>query len=66
MVTRTSPTRSTASAYFVLVAGVVLLAGVVVAAVLARRISAPIVRAVGATRQIAGGNLAATVPVGPR
>jgi len=52
--------------YFLLVAGVVLLAGVVVAAVLARRISAPIVRAVGATRQIAGGNLAATVPVNQR
>ncbi len=49
--------------YFILVAGVVLLAGVVVAAVLARRISAPIVRAVSATRQMAGGNLAATVPV---
>jgi len=52
--------------YFILVAGVVLLAGLVVAAVLARRISAPIVRAVGATRQIAGGNLAATVPVNRR
>jgi signal transduction histidine kinase len=52
--------------YFILVAGVVLLAGVIVAAVLARRISAPIVRAVGATRQIAGGNLAATVPVRAR
>jgi two-component system sensor histidine kinase BaeS len=52
--------------YFLLVAGVVLLAGVVVAAVLARRISAPIVRAVGATRQMAGGNLAATVPVNER
>ncbi len=51
--------------YFVSVAGVVLLAGVVVAAVLARRISAPIVRAVDATRQIAGGNLEATVPVRP-
>jgi two-component system sensor histidine kinase BaeS len=50
-------------AYFVLVAGVVLLAGVVVAAVLARRISAPIVRAVAATRQMAEGNLDATVPV---
>jgi len=50
-------------AYFVLVAGVVLLAGVVVAAVLARRISAPIVRSVEVTRQIAGGNLDATVPV---
>jgi len=49
--------------YFVLVAGVVLLAGVAVAAVLARRISAPIVRAVQATRQIADGNLEATVPV---
>ena len=52
-------------AYFVLVAGVVLLAGVVVAAVLARRISAPIVRAVDATRQMAEGNLDATVPVRP-
>jgi signal transduction histidine kinase len=52
--------------YFILVAGVVLLAGVIVAAVLARRISAPIVRAVGATRQMAGGNLAASVPVSPR
>jgi two-component system sensor histidine kinase BaeS len=50
-------------AYFVLVAGAVLVAGVIVASVLARRISAPIVRAVEATRQMAGGNLAATVPV---
>ncbi len=50
-------------AYFVLVAGAVLIAGFLVAAVLARRISAPIVRAVHATRQMAGGNLAATVPV---
>jgi signal transduction histidine kinase len=52
--------------YFVLVAGVVLIAGVVVATVLARRISAPIVRAVQATRQMAGGNLTATVPVDRR
>ena len=52
--------------YFVLVAGVVLIAGVAVAAVLARRISAPIVRAVQATRQIADGNLEATVPVNRR
>jgi len=52
-------------AYFVLVAGVVLLAGVVVAAFLARRISAPIVRAVDATREMAGGNLDATIPVRP-
>ncbi len=49
--------------YFLLVAGVVLVAGVAVATVLARRISAPLVRAVSATRQMAGGNLAATVPV---
>ena len=49
--------------YFVLVAGAVLIAGVLVSAVLARRISAPLVRAVRATRQIAGGNLSATVPV---
>jgi signal transduction histidine kinase len=52
--------------YFVLVAGAVLIAGVLVAALLARRISAPLVRAVQATRQIAGGNLSATVPVNPR
>ena len=52
--------------YFILVAAVVLLAGIAVAAVLARRISAPIERAVGATRQIAGGNLDATVPINPR
>jgi two-component system sensor histidine kinase BaeS len=49
--------------YFVLVAAVVLLAGVAVAAVLARRISAPIERAVGATRQMASGSLEATLPV---
>ena len=49
--------------YFILVAGVVLMAGVVVAAALARRISSPIVRAVDATRQMAAGNLEATVPV---
>ncbi|HUY21526.1 MAG TPA: HAMP domain-containing sensor histidine kinase [Acidimicrobiales bacterium] len=49
--------------YFVLVAGAVLAAAVLVATVLARRISAPLVRALGATRQIAGGNLAATVAV---
>jgi signal transduction histidine kinase len=52
--------------YFVLVAGVVLIAGVVVATVLARRITAPIVRAVQATRQMADGNLTATVPVDQR
>jgi len=52
-------------AYFVLVAAVVLVAGIAVAAVLARRISAPLLRAVEATRQMAGGNLAATVPVSP-
>ena len=52
--------------YFLLVAGVVLVAGLVVAAVLARRISAPLERAVAATRQMAAGNLAATVPVARR
>ncbi len=61
--TRHVPNPLNGVAYFILVAGVVLAAGVLVAAVLARRISAPIVRAVRATRQIAGGNLDATVPV---
>jgi signal transduction histidine kinase len=60
----TSPVNGVA--YFALVAGVVLLAGAAVAAFLARRISAPLVRAVHTTRQIAAGNLAATVPVDRR
>jgi len=60
----TSPVNG--GSYFILVAGVVLLAGAVVAAALARRISAPIVRAVDATRQMAAGNLDATVPVHQR
>ncbi len=63
VVTRHVPSVVNGFGYFVLVAGVVLVAGIAVAAVLARRISAPIVRAVDATRQIAGGNLAATVAV---
>ena len=49
--------------YFVFVAGIVLLVGALVAAVLARRISLPIVRAVETTRRIADGDLSAKVPV---
>jgi signal transduction histidine kinase len=49
--------------YFVLVAGVVLVIGAVVAALVARRISAPLLEAVSATGQIAGGDLTARVPV---
>ncbi len=64
VVTRTVSSPVNGMDYFLLVAGVVLVAGIVVATVLARRISAPLERAVVATRQIAGGNLAATVPLG--
>ncbi|MGA2521584.1 MAG: HAMP domain-containing sensor histidine kinase [Acidimicrobiales bacterium] len=63
VVTRTVSSPVNGMSYFLLVAGVVLVAGIVVATVLARRISAPLERAVAATRQIAGGNLAATVPL---
>ncbi|GEM_PF-189358 len=52
--------------YFLLVAGIVLLIGALVAALLARRISAPLVRAVGATRRIAAGDLEARVPADHR
>lgn len=52
--------------YFLLVAGVVLVIGALVAAFLARRISAPLVRAVGATRRIAAGDLEARVPTDQR
>ena len=51
--------------YFLAVGGAVLVVGAVVASVLARRISAPLVRSVEATRQIAAGNLAARVPTSP-
>jgi signal transduction histidine kinase len=51
--------------YFLLVAGGALLVAAVVASGLARRISAPIVRAVTTTAQLAGGDLAARVPVSP-
>jgi signal transduction histidine kinase len=64
--TRTVTNPVNGVGYFVLVAGVVLVAGIVVAALLARRLSAPVVRAVAATRQIADGNLHATVPVDRR
>ena len=49
--------------YFVLVAGGALLVAAVVASGLARRISAPLVRAVTTTGQLAGGDLSARVPV---
>ena len=51
--------------YFLLVGGVVLVIGAAVAALLARRISAPLVDAVSATGQIAKGGLSARVPVNP-
>ncbi|MHB8681906.1 MAG: sensor histidine kinase [Acidimicrobiales bacterium] len=49
--------------YFLLVAGVVLLVGAGVAAVLAQRISEPLDRALATTRRIAAGELDATVAV---
>ncbi|MHB8330338.1 MAG: sensor histidine kinase [Acidimicrobiales bacterium] len=52
--------------YFLLVAGIVLVVGAVVAADLARRISAPLVLAVDTTLRIAGGELGARVPVAAR
>jgi two-component system sensor histidine kinase BaeS len=51
--------------YFLLVAGGALLVAAVVAFGLARRISAPLIRAVTTTRQLAGGDLGARVPVSP-
>lgn len=51
--------------YFLLVAGVVLLIGAAVAALLARRISAPLEEAVSTTGKIAGGDLSARVPTNP-
>ena len=51
--------------YFLLVAGGALLVAAFVASGLARRISAPLVRAVTTTRQLAGGDLTARVPVNP-
>jgi two-component system OmpR family sensor kinase len=52
--------------YFLLVAGGALLVAAVVASGLARRISAPLVRAVTTTGQLAGGDLTARVPVSSR
>jgi signal transduction histidine kinase len=49
--------------YFLLVAGGALLVAAVVASGLARRISAPLVRAVTTTGELAGGDLTARVPV---
>jgi len=51
--------------YFLAVAGGALIVAAVVASGLARRISAPLVRAVTTTRTMAGGDLTARVPVSP-
>ncbi len=51
--------------YFLLVAGVVLVIGAGVAALLARRISAPLEEAVSTTGKISGGDLSARVPTNP-
>lgn len=51
--------------YFLLVAGAVLIIGAAVAALLARRISAPLEDAVSTTGKIAGGDLSARVPTNP-
>jgi two-component system, OmpR family, sensor kinase len=48
---------------FLLVAGVVLVIGAAIAAILARRISAPVLEAVSTTGRIAGGDLDARVPI---
>jgi two-component system sensor histidine kinase BaeS len=49
--------------YFLLVAGAALLVAAGVASGLARRVSAPLVRAVTTTGQLAGGDLSARMPV---
>jgi two-component system sensor histidine kinase BaeS len=49
--------------YFLLVAGAALVVAGAVASGLARRVSAPLVRAVTTTGQLAGGDLSARVPV---
>jgi signal transduction histidine kinase len=49
--------------YFLAVGGVVLAAGVLVAAFLAKRTTAPLLRAVSATRKMTAGDLSARVPV---
>ncbi len=51
--------------YFALVGAIVLVIAALVAAGLARRLTRPLVAAVQTTRQIASGDLDATVPVGP-
>lgn len=51
--------------YFLLVAGVVLVVGAGVAAVLAGRITSPLGRALATTRHMAGGDLSARVPTSP-
>ena len=51
--------------YFALVAAIGLVLAALVAAALARRFTRPLVAAVAATRQIAAGDLDATIPVTP-
>jgi signal transduction histidine kinase len=64
VVTRSVPRPLNGLVYFLLVGGVVLVVGAIVATVLARRISAPLVRAADTTHRIAEGDLDAKVPVG--
>ena len=63
VVTRHAHDPVNGTGYFVIVAAVVLVVGAAVAAVLARRVSEPIRRALGTTEQIAAGDLDARVPV---
>ena len=63
---RTVPEPTDGLLYFLLVAGGALIVAGVVAAALARRISAPLVAAVATTGQLAGGDLGARVPVSGR
>jgi two-component system sensor histidine kinase BaeS len=65
LVVRTVHNPVNGAPYFLVVAGIVLAVGAVVAAVLARRISAPLRRAVATTTQMAAGAFDARVPVGP-
>ncbi|HYA67827.1 MAG TPA: HAMP domain-containing sensor histidine kinase, partial [Acidimicrobiales bacterium] len=64
VVTRQVPPPLNGLVYFLAVGAVVLVVGAVVATVLARRISAPLVRAADTTLRIAQGDFDAKVPVG--
>ncbi len=65
MITRHVKSPVNGVVYFLLVAGVVLVIGAGVAALLARRISAPLEEAVSTTGKISGGDLSARVPTNP-